>query len=59
MKEQGVWWHDEMRLVTGSIKWGSPKYESYICTNCGFFENYVTDERELARVAEKWERLKS
>lgn len=59
MEEKGIQWHDGMRVITGSISWGSPKYESYVCTDFGYFENYITDVKELARVAEKWKRAKS
>ncbi len=57
MNEKGIYWHDGMRVNTGSTNWGSPKYESYICTDCGFFENYIIDAKELTRVAQKWKRV--
>jgi hypothetical protein len=28
--------------------------QTYLCTNCGYYENYVTDTRRLAEVAQRW-----
>jgi hypothetical protein len=28
---------------------------SYVCTNCGYFENYLLDPAKLAQVAQTWE----
>ena len=30
---------------------------SYICTTCGYFENYITDKNKLAQVAENWKKV--
>ena len=30
---------------------------SYICTTCGYFENYFTDQRKLSEVKEKWQKV--
>ena len=27
------------------------KWETYICTDCGFFENYVLDKDKLSKIA--------
>jgi predicted RNA-binding Zn-ribbon protein involved in translation (DUF1610 family) len=29
-------------------------YESYICTDCGLFQTFVTDEKKLGEVKAKW-----
>jgi hypothetical protein len=29
----------------------------YICTNCGYFENYLVDPNKLADVAQKWKKV--
>ena len=34
-------------------------YDSYICTDCGLFQTYISDEKRLAQVAEKWTRVGS
>ncbi len=28
-----------------------------VCTNCGYYENYVADKAILAKVAAKWEKV--
>ena len=28
--------------------------QSFLCTTCGFYENYVTDQKRLAEVTQKW-----
>lgn len=33
------------------------KYDSYMCEDCGLFENHVTDEKTLAEVGENWEKV--
>jgi predicted nucleic-acid-binding Zn-ribbon protein len=30
---------------------------SYVCANCGYFENYIADQSKLADIASKWERV--
>jgi hypothetical protein len=31
--------------------------ESLICTRCGYFENYVVDERKMAEIVNTWEKV--
>lgn len=31
--------------------------ESFICTRCGYFENYVVDDRKMSEVANTWEKV--
>ena len=30
--------------------------DTYLCTGCGFYENYVLDEDKLAEAAQKWDK---
>ena len=32
---------------------------SYVCTDCGYFENYIDDQAKLADIASRWERVGS
>ena len=29
--------------------------DNYVCVDCGFVENYVTDERMLKKIAKRWD----
>ena len=31
--------------------------ESYICTNCGYFETYITDKEALSKIVTRAEQL--
>ncbi len=41
---------------TSWVTAGSP-VESYVCTRCGYFENYIVDERKMHEVASTWEKV--
>ncbi|MDD3628036.1 MAG: hypothetical protein PHV06_12050 [bacterium] len=30
---------------------------SYVCTTCGYFENYITDKNKLSAVAKEWKKV--
>ena len=32
--------------------------DNYVCVDCGFVESYVTDPSKLAKIAEKWPRVR-
>jgi len=31
--------------------------ESLVCTRCGYFENYVVDERKMSEITNTWEKV--
>ena len=33
------------------------EFESYVCTECGYFENYITDKAKLQGVQQKWAKV--
>jgi hypothetical protein len=63
MNIYGVEWSDEAGWLTiwmGSQKERSAKqsrYDSYICVDCGYFENYILDKEILHEVQTKWNRV--
>jgi hypothetical protein len=32
-------------------------YDVYICTSCGYFETYLTDESKFPEIAGKWTKV--
>jgi predicted nucleic-acid-binding Zn-ribbon protein len=64
MNRSGVEWGDEGGWIDVWI--GSPdsrsgkqsEYDSYICVDCGYFENYILDRDILHEVQTKWTRVK-
>lgn len=45
-----------LHVRTSSLEQGVP-FISYICTTCGYFENFVVDQQKLAAVAQKWQKV--
>jgi predicted nucleic-acid-binding Zn-ribbon protein len=35
----------------------STPFVSFVCTTCGYFENYVADRSKLAAVAQSWDKV--
>jgi predicted nucleic-acid-binding Zn-ribbon protein len=40
-------------LGFGSV-YSAVDVQSFLCTTCGYYENYVTDQKRLAEVVQKW-----
>jgi predicted nucleic-acid-binding Zn-ribbon protein len=32
-------------------------FVSFVCTTCGYFENYIADQNKLTEVAQKWQKV--
>ena len=41
---------------TGGMTMASPA-TAYICTTCGYFENYIADQNKLSEVARNWQKV--
>ena len=57
-KRKGVNYDRGVYVYTGIMTSASP-FVSYVCTGCGYFENYITDRDKLADVAAQWQRVGS
>ena len=33
------------------------EFESYLCVDCGYFENYIMDKAKLQEVQQKWAKV--
>jgi hypothetical protein len=42
-----------VRVETGGVT-GMSTIDTYICTTCGYFENYLADPGKLAEVTQAW-----
>ena len=45
-----------LHVRTSSLEQGV-SFNSYICTTCGYFENYVNDPQKLVSVTQKWQKV--
>jgi predicted nucleic-acid-binding Zn-ribbon protein len=32
-------------------------FDSYVCANCGYFETYITDDKAINEIKEKWKKV--
>jgi hypothetical protein len=57
---QGIYYYQITALHlgnTGSMMIPNATVVSYLCTTCGYFENYIADQKILAQVAAKWQKV--
>ena len=43
-------------VETGRMVMASPA-TAYVCTTCGYFENYITDQNKLSEVLKHWQKV--
>jgi len=55
-KKKGVNYDRGIYVYTGMLTSAS-LWVSYVCTDCGYFENYIADREKLADVAAEWDRV--
>ena len=58
-KVNGVFSGEKHIYVRGVGGFSTPRSEriTYVCTTCGYYENYIPDKSILKKVAAKWERV--
>jgi hypothetical protein len=53
----GIFFYNiDLHVRTGSLDRAVP-FVSYICTTCGYFENFGTNQGKLAVVARTWQKV--
>ena len=48
----------EYALVNVTLDGKYVAYTDYVCTDCGYFETYITDKEALSKIPVKAEKLK-
>ncbi|MGB8645395.1 MAG: hypothetical protein WCF84_09160 [Anaerolineae bacterium] len=56
-KTRGVLFGNGALTVSTGELIGWSDFESYVCVNCGYFENYIVDQAKLQKVQKKWTRV--
>lgn len=46
-------------ILLKSLSWSSvtSSYMTYICTDCGYYENYISNKGDLEKVKGIWEKV--
>lgn len=57
IKKRGTGFGAGVHVDTGGMMKVTSEFTSYVCTTCGYFENYITDEGKLRQVMEKWDQV--
>jgi predicted nucleic-acid-binding Zn-ribbon protein len=61
MRRQGIEYNREMTLgiAIRTNEGGGPiPLDNYVCTDCGYFENYIADPGKLKQIAQQWDQVK-
>ncbi len=56
-KTKGAYFGNGMLTVGSSFDIMGSEFESYVCTECGYFENYILDKPKLQEVQQKWTKV--
>ena len=46
-----------IRVNTGTMMVGGTEFDSYVCVDCGYFENYIQDPVKLQEGKTKWTKV--
>ncbi|MER5862900.1 hypothetical protein [Kitasatospora sp. NPDC002040] len=44
----------KITIRTGGLGWSSAESDDYVCTACGYFEQYFSPGKTLERIARTW-----
>ena len=55
-KSKGAYFGNGVLTVDNSFGVVGSDFESFVCVECGYFENYILDPAKLQQVREKWTR---
>ena len=61
LRKQGIEYERSMQLgiLIRTDEGGGPiPLNNYVCTTCGYFENYIADKTKLEQIAAQWEKVK-
>jgi predicted nucleic-acid-binding Zn-ribbon protein len=50
LKQRGVGWGKGLAVGSGSSMIGPVEWVTYLCTSCGYFKNYLTDQSWLTKI---------
>ena len=47
---EGIGWRNEIYVGLGFGMQATKDWQTYLCTNCGYFENYLTNKDWLTKI---------
>ena len=56
-KSDGIYFYSPTRFSVDTGSFERAPYVAFICTSCGYFENYVADQHKLDEVAKTWPKV--
>ena len=57
-QDRGAWMGENGGLyVQTGFATKASDFESYVCVDCGYFENYIIDKGKLQEVQKKWAKV--
>ena len=56
-RDQGVYMGERYLFVETGFATNNCDYESYVCVDCGYYENHIKDKGKLQSVQKKWTKV--
>ena len=61
MSKTGITYHTGGAMYVQNLKsfliMPLKDYDVYVCTSCGYYETYITDDGKLKEIASKWNKI--